>query len=86
MSNKPKRKNEFVDQSDVQRNKKQRKMEPSDVLKNYIDQLTTNEEYNVYEIDSKIKWDDLLSFRRTSECKEFNIIMDKFEGTKLKLS
>ena len=64
---------------DVQRNKKQRIMEPSELLNNYLNQ-TTNEECNVYEIDSKIQWDDLISFRRTSECKEFIIIMDKFEG------
>lgn len=59
-------------------------MESSEVLNNYIDQLTTNEQYNVYEIDSKIEWNDLLSFQRTSECKEFNIIMDKFEGIRKK--
>ena len=61
---------------------KQRIMEPSEVLNNYIHQLTTNEKYNVYEIDSKIEWNDLLSFRRTSECKE--LIMDKFEGIRKK--
>jgi very-short-patch-repair endonuclease len=78
MSNKPKRKSEFVDQSEDVRNKKQTIMEPSEVLNNYINQIT-NEECNVYEIDSKIQWDDLISFRETSECKEFNIIMNKFE-------
>ena len=56
------------------------------VLKNYIDQISTNEEYNVYEIDSKVEWDDLVQFKQTSECKEFNIIMDKFEGHKKRFS
>ena len=51
------------------------------VLKNYIDQISTNEEYNVYEIDSNVEWDDLVQFRQRSECKEFNLIIDKFEGT-----
>lgn len=60
---------------DVQQSKKQRTMEPSEVLNNYINQLTTNEQYNVYEIDSKIQWDDLVNFRQTSECKEFNMIL-----------
>ena len=76
MSNKPKGKNESVDS---QQSKKQRTMEPSEVLNNYINQLTTNEQYNVYEIDSVIQWDDLVNFRQTSECKEFKIIIDKFE-------
>ena len=63
---------------------KQRTMEPSEVLKNYIDQLTTNEQYNVYEIDSNIEWNNLLYFRQTSECEKINIIMDKFEGIRKK--
>ena len=36
---------------------------------------------NVYEIDSNIEWNDLISFRETSECEKFNIIMDKFQGS-----
>ena len=63
-----------------------RKSLKCNVLKNYIDQLTTNEEYNVYEIDSNVEWHDLVQFKETSECKEFNIIMDKFEGHKKRFS
>lgn len=63
---------------------KQRTMEPYEVLNNYINNLTTNEQYNVYEIDSKIEWNNFLSFRETSECEKFNIIMDKFEGIRKK--
>ena len=58
-----------------------RKSLKCNVLKNYIDQISTNEEYNVYEIDSNVEWDDLVQFRQKSECKEFNIIIDKFEGS-----
>lgn len=36
---------------------------------------------NVYEIDPKITWESLQQYRKTSKCKEFNIIMDKFEGS-----
>ena len=36
---------------------------------------------NVYEIESNIEWNDLISFRETSECEKFNIIMDKFQGS-----
>lgn len=35
---------------------------------------------NVYEIDSNIELNDLISLRETSECEKINIIMDKFEG------
>lgn len=41
---------------------------------------------NVYEIESNIEWNDLLSFRETSECEKFNIIMDKFQGSYKKKS
>jgi hypothetical protein len=64
MSNKPKTKNESVD---AQQSKKQRTMEPSDVLNNYIYHITNDEEYNVYELDSKIQWNDLVTFRRTND-------------------
>ncbi len=36
---------------------------------------------NVYEIESNIEWNDLLSFRETSECEKINIIIDKFQGS-----
>ena len=64
----------------ILRNNENFEVLPYNLCKNYIDQISTNEECNVYEIDSKIQWDDLVSYRRTSECKEFNTIMDKFEG------
>jgi very-short-patch-repair endonuclease len=46
-----------------------------------IETILNNErDENVYEIDPKITWESLQQYRKTSNCKEFNIILDKFQG------
>ena len=43
--------------------------------------LNNEKDENVYEIEPEINWESLQQYKKTSNCKEFNIIMDKFEGS-----
>lgn len=46
--------------------------------------LNNEKDENVYEIDPKITWESLQQYRKTSNCKEINIILDKFESINTK--
>ncbi len=60
---------------------------PIEILENYIETVTNDhDDENVYEINPVITWETLKKYRETSDCEPFNLIIDKFEGTKLKLS
>ena len=53
---------------------------PIEMLENYIETVKNDHnDENVYEINPVITWETLKNYR---ECEKFNVIMDKFEGTR----